>query len=198
MLRFYCKNASADKQSSFDSLSLTVETVAFSALRNQADTFDLLLFKNKTFMSRLQRFVTNSNYDHVGMVLRSSHNELFLFECTSTYGVSVYTLDSFTRVNCKKYYERICYRKLGGHRTCQQIVALERFVKESIGKRYLFDPSYLLRSKGKSLEQEQTYFCSDLVAKALQEAGLLTLKHHSFQFLPSILCGEIRALLRRA
>lgn len=57
-------------------------------------------------MSRMQRFFTNSNYDHVGMILKSSHNELYLFECTSTYGVTVYPMSSFLKIDCKKYYDR--------------------------------------------------------------------------------------------
>jgi hypothetical protein len=118
-------------------------------------------------MSKLQRFITNSDYDHVGMILKSNGNELYLFECTSTYGVSVYNLDSFVKVDCKKYYDRICYRKLKIDRKYDQISNLERFVKQSIGKKYKFDPTYLVRNS-KSPENEHTFFCSDLVAKALQ------------------------------
>jgi len=36
------------------------------------DTFDIILFKNKNFMSKFQRFVTNSDYDHVAMLLKTS------------------------------------------------------------------------------------------------------------------------------
>lgn len=47
-------------------------------LKNVADTFDILLFKNRTMMSKVQRILTNSDYDHVAMVLKTSNNELFI------------------------------------------------------------------------------------------------------------------------
>lgn len=74
VVHYYCQISPVDKESSIDSLSLTTETIPYSRLTQEADTFDLLLFKNKTFMSKVQRFVTNSTYDHVGMILRSSQN----------------------------------------------------------------------------------------------------------------------------
>lgn len=142
-------------------------SIPYSKMKHEADSLDILLFKNKTFMSKVQRFLTNANYDHVAMLLKSSTNELYIYECTSTYGVSVYPLDSFTKVDCKKYYERICYRKLNLKRKVEQIMALEKFVKSSVGKKYNFNPTYLVR-QSKTPEELDTYFCSDLVAKALQ------------------------------
>lgn len=85
-------------------MSLQIPSIAYSKMKYEGDSLDILLFKNKTFLSKVQRFLTNANYDHVAMLLKSSTNELFIYECTSTYGVSVYPLDSFTKVDCKKYY----------------------------------------------------------------------------------------------
>ena len=69
-------------------------------------------------------------------------------------------------------------------RKVEQIAALEKFVKSSVGKKYNFNPTYLVKLS-KSPEELDTYFCSDLVAKALQETGLISRRDCSSQFLPS-------------
>jgi|LauGreDrversion4_2_1035121.scaffolds.fasta_scaffold123662_1 hypothetical protein len=48
-----------------------------------ADTGDILLFKTAEFASQLQRFVTNSNYNHIALVLRSSTGALKFIEATA-------------------------------------------------------------------------------------------------------------------
>ena len=47
-------------------------------LLQKGDTFDILLFKNKTLMSKVQRFFTLSDYDHVAMLIKTSTSNLFL------------------------------------------------------------------------------------------------------------------------
>ena len=47
-------------------------------LSEVGDTFDIILFKNKNFMSQFQRLVTNSDYDHVAMLLKTSSKEHFI------------------------------------------------------------------------------------------------------------------------
>lgn len=42
-------------------------------LLEMGDTFDIILFKNKSLISKVQRIFTNSDYDHVAMLLRASN-----------------------------------------------------------------------------------------------------------------------------
>jgi len=42
------------------------------------DNFDIILFKNKNLMSKVQRIFTNSDYDHVAMLLKTADNEIYL------------------------------------------------------------------------------------------------------------------------
>lgn len=56
------------------------------------NTFDLILFKNKSLMSKVQRLFTNSDYDHVAMILRASNRDVFLLESTSSAGVAIYSM----------------------------------------------------------------------------------------------------------
>jgi hypothetical protein len=67
-------------------------------------------------MSKMQRFFTNSDYDHVAMILRTNSNEIFLFESSSNCGVIVYSLDSLIGLPKSKYYFRIALRKYQAER----------------------------------------------------------------------------------
>lgn len=57
-------------------------------------------------MSKVQRLLTNSDYDHVAMLLKTSSGELFILESSSNMGVSVYSLKSLVNLPRKKYYFR--------------------------------------------------------------------------------------------
>jgi hypothetical protein len=91
---------------SLDSLGFEVERESIEDLRHTGDTFDIILFKNRTMMSKVQRILTNSDYDHVAMLLKTNNNELFILESSSNLGVSVYTLKSLIDLPRKKYYFR--------------------------------------------------------------------------------------------
>jgi hypothetical protein len=62
------------------------------------------------------------------------------------------------------------------------VYKLQEFIKGSLGKKYKFDPMYLISSDAK---KEDTFFCSELVASALQRAGLMDKAHQPYKFLPS-------------
>ena len=91
---------------SLDSLGFEVERMPIMKLLETAETFDILLFKNKTIMSKVQRIFTNSDYDHVAMLLKTSSKQIFLLEATSNAGVAIYTLESLLHLKIKKYYIR--------------------------------------------------------------------------------------------
>jgi uncharacterized protein YycO len=48
---------------------------------------------------------------------------------------------------------------------------LQQFLRKALGKSYKFDPMYLLSS---DVKKDDTYFCSELVAAALQKSGLMS------------------------
>lgn len=51
-----------------------------------------------------------------------------------------------------------------------------------MGKRYKFDPMYLISSE---VKKQDTYFCSQLVADALQTCGLMKKDSIPYKYLPS-------------
>ena len=50
----------------------------FPQVLQTGNTFDILLFKNKSLMSKMQRIFTNSDYDHTAMLLRTANNDLLM------------------------------------------------------------------------------------------------------------------------
>ena len=69
-----------------------------SELAKTADTFDILLFKNTTLISKMQRLLTNSDYDHTAVLLRTVNNDLLILECTGNVGVGLYSFESILRI----------------------------------------------------------------------------------------------------
>ena len=134
-------------------------------------------------MSKVQRFFTFSDYDHVAMLIKTSTNNIFLLEATSSAGVAIYALESLLGINVHKYYVRMGYRQYKGDRNDEELYQLQEFLKEAVGKRYKFDPMYLIKNEAK---KEETYFCSELVAACLQKAGIMRNTHQPYKFLPSI------------
>ncbi len=68
------------------------------------DTGDLIFFRSNTVGGRVQRFVTNSEFDHVAMALKyrkPATNEMpsmvkfYVLEATGINGVDIYSWDQF-------------------------------------------------------------------------------------------------------
>ena len=63
------------------------------------ETLDLLLFKHKDKSSGLQRFITGSYYDHVGILI-VENDQIFMLDATSTCGVRLLNWeDLLTKIN---------------------------------------------------------------------------------------------------
>jgi len=56
--------------------------ISLKDFRKLADTGDILLFTGSSFVTRVQRALTMSDYDHVAMLLRYSNGKLVMFEST--------------------------------------------------------------------------------------------------------------------
>jgi len=53
-------------------------------MRRCTESGDILLFTCNTIMSRAQRFITGSKYDHVGILLKDNNGRVQLLEATGT------------------------------------------------------------------------------------------------------------------
>lgn len=101
-----------------------MESIPEYNFRVQALNGDLIMFNTKNIMSRVQRSVTNSDYDHVGMVIRikSDPSEIYILEAVST-GVR---LNQWSLIrNCvstprsldQRYYQKAAFRHVNFPRT---------------------------------------------------------------------------------
>ena len=72
-------------------------------------------------------------------------------------------------------YDRLAFRKLRGYpRTIDTMQRLESFIKEVIGKKYKLSASKIFNSKtSNNSGEEQSFFCSELIASAYKCLDLL-------------------------
>jgi palmitoyltransferase len=130
----------------------------------------------------IQRFVTNSEYDHIGMIV-NFNGEVKIFEANADEGVNVYNWAQFQTEFHK--YEKISVRKLHYHRSNEVQPLLMKFIKSTIGKKYDLGALKLMRRKASSDEEVQNgFFCSELIAKVYKTLGLLSLEKASSNYWP--------------
>ena len=151
------------------------ETMTERELFNICETGDILLFYTKNTGAKIQRMITNSNFDHVAMVVKMGR-ELMVFESNQLFGVSIYQWRQYLRYF--DLYERVSIRKLNYARKSEIHHLLLKFVKKNLGKKYDINAMKFLRlesdfdwEKVKNIEntdlqEERGYFCSELIDKA--------------------------------
>lgn len=82
-------------------------------------------------MCKVQRFLTNSDYDHVGLVIKTVDGNLLLLEATGNVGVAIYSFSSIEMAVRRRLYERIAVRKFtalgeqGNYYKNMRLVALQ-------------------------------------------------------------------------
>lgn len=159
----------------------------------ESKTGDLLLFKSQNLTAILQRSVTRSEYDHVGMILRDRHGNIILFEATGNEGVGLCRWTTFKHNNWHTLYKKVIYRKLCCERTKDFIEKAEKFVKNTLGKKYSISAKKLLtKSVASAVDaaSEVTFFCSELIAACYQKLGLLPNSVPASNYLPGAFAAE--------
>jgi len=149
----------------------------------------MLLASNFIFrsgiMSSMQRSVTSSCYDHVGIVCRippnSKHpSSLVVLEATSD-GVKKYPLRG--RLMAWDLSDaQVVWRHLKIERTPEFQAQLRDFVADMDGKQYGLNPINMIRRV--SVQEKDSFFCSEIVAMALKKVGALPDDKPSNAYLP--------------
>lgn len=159
-------------------------TISEKQFIKAADTGDILLFKSKGMNSRFIRTVTGGQFDHVAMVLKfeSDPNEVYLIDATGNRGVCLNKW-SFIRnfIGPNQFYRDVVFRHVEIERTNDMVDALEIFLKEVIGRKYGLGNKLFRRKTAvtkklgncKLIEEERTFFCSELIAKAFKVLGII-------------------------
>lgn len=128
--------------------------------RINAQTGDLILFRTKTFAAGMQRQITQSEYDHVGIIIRGSADasEVFYLEAVSC-GVRLnkwsFLRNCVVNTNNNKnepemphvIYEKVAFRHVKIQRSRQFLRRMQDFIKDTIDKKYSVSFSKLTQRK---------------------------------------------------
>jgi AAA+ ATPase superfamily predicted ATPase len=115
------------------------------------------------------------------MVLKfeTDPNEVYYVDATSTRGVSINKWSTIRKF-LGEFYEQIVLRHLETDRDNDLIDKLEVFLKEAVGLKYgistqklLFQRTTIKPTKGKYIDENRTFFCSELVAKGYKVLGII-------------------------
>ena len=150
------------------------DTITEEEFAQTAQSGDILLFLTDHTAGKLQRFFTQSNYDHVAMIIRIN-GEVMVFEANQNDGVAVYAWRKF--VKYFNLYQKIAFRKLKSPRKKELHHSLLSFARKNVGKKFDIGAYKVLLKQQSDFdwneEKERGFFCSELIAKALKSVGLI-------------------------
>ena len=149
---------------------------------SNADTGDILLFRGTAAGAKVTRTLTGGYFDHVAMVLKFEQdpNEVYLVEATGGNGVALNRWDLLKdHVGPGKFYKKMILRHVNFDRGDRMVDNLEKFLSEAVGQSYGLGG--LLRGKtlrpgqdsSRVIQEDRTFFCSELVAKAFKLLGVI-------------------------
>ena len=75
----------------------------------EANSCDILLFKNFSSTSKCQRCITKGDYDHIALLIKSE-NKLILFDCIDKHGIRIRNFTDLIILTENLSYEKIVYR----------------------------------------------------------------------------------------
>eukprot|EP00949_MAST-11_sp_MAST-11-sp1_P004537 g4537.t1 len=154
--------------------------VHISMVRDFVRVGDIVLFKSSTTASALQRAVTLSEFDHVAIVCETIPGVPQLLEATGD-GVQTYPLIARLRAYMQEFAKHVAIRRfIGDSDRDAATEAINDFVRGVEGSEYSIAIHKFLRVGSQStspvdeeLDSKQKWFCSEVVAAALQHAGFL-------------------------
>jgi len=147
------------------------------ALKDVAEFGDLVLLRSLNRYSGLQRSVTGSVFDHVGMVIKRPRRRHYEFLEATGEGVTCFPLAERLEAYSRGFCDLIALRKVNFPRTKEALAALAMFANTVEGKPYslsLTKLSVARMAKTKasqasySASSQRNYFCSELCAEALK------------------------------
>lgn len=173
----------------------------YEMIRQQLKTGDILLFSGKGVVSDGIKFFTISKWSHVGMVYKVDDGDIiFCWESTTltdvsdaetgkrTKGVQLTVLSERIEACLASSYE-INLRQISAPLTDNMLMSLKKFRSDVSGRPYEKNKIELLKSVynswlGKNTEDLSSLFCSELIAEAYQQMGLLTEEEPSNEYTP--------------
>lgn len=156
-----------------------------------AQTGDLLLFRGKHMGAKITRGWTKGNIDHAAIVVRFEKGfntgQVFFLESNAERGVCFRTWNDF--VDNNTLYNQIFVRKLVCNRDKEFYDKFEEFLDQVQGNTYQLNLSKILFGRKDSVQdselEKRKFFCSELVAKAYKELGLIKTEKASSSYMPN-------------
>lgn len=147
--------------------------ITMEQLRTSAQTGDLLLFKSKSAGGFALRIISESDYDHVGMLVTLANGKLFLLEALGKTGVQLVNFEHFLANEWQRLYKKITHRPLICQRTSEFFDKFKTYTRMWIGKPYRLNMKQVMNTNPHT-EEFSSFFCSELVAAMYMKLGLLS------------------------
>ena len=110
----------------------------------------------------MQRILTNSDFDHVAMIIRGKNGDPMVFESNQMHGVAIYNWNQY--INYFDLYGKVALRRLNFMRKAEIQPKLIQFARHNIGQKYELSASKLLTFESdfawETVKEERGYFCS--------------------------------------
>jgi len=157
----------------------------------EGQTGDIVLFRSRQAAGAIVRGATNGEVDHIGLIFRfKGKRSMHLFEALGSCGVQVFSWRNFEREKWHEQYSKIIRRKLHipNKRLRKDVKkGLHEFLKVVSNRNYSWTPLKQMRKVSilPHSDPNRTFFCSELVASALKETGLLRKNCASTRYLPT-------------
>ena len=147
--------------------------------KNEMRTGDLLFVKYDTIYANLIKVFTGTNWVHCAMVYKR-YNEIYIVEVTSyshdTNGLMVRTLNDWLNLN---RYKTIAYCEYRGDITPNE-KQIDKYLERCKGINWNRNVFYWLNTqipRSYSYEMKDNYFCTEFIAKFLQDFNMID-KHY--------------------
>jgi hypothetical protein len=164
------------------------KSVQAKKLINITGTGDIILFKSKHPSGLIIRSWTGGDYDHIALAYRFN-NDVVLLEALGggfigggkSDGIKMFAWQNFLTEKWYEQYSAVAIRRLVSPNKASRrmmVRKLAQFLKTVVhdqSPKYSWHPMKVLSTRP-SLppnDPKRTYFCSELIAKAYKEAGLL-------------------------
>ena len=110
----------------------------------------------------MQRMLTNSDFDHVAMVIRMKNKQPMVFQANQLHGVAIYDWPQY--IAYFDLYGKVALRRLYYNKKEEVQPKLVQFVRHNLGKKYQLSASKLLTFQSdfnwETVKAERGYFCS--------------------------------------
>jgi len=172
-----------------DTAETTNTSLDMNTLIRTCETGDILLFRTCGFLPSSIRRITNSNYDHVAVVVVRERDDgeseaCFLEASGDQYGVYIHSL----RSRLREWFlagAQISYRRLRCERDTRFKIRSKSFVEKVQGLKYGYNvKTLMLNQKDQWPADKSRFFCSELVAAYYKHLGFIQSFAKSHTYMP--------------